>query len=121
MEEDWAGLTPEERRRQRLDRWLNPEDAAFISNDAESAYRERVQRLIDAWNVEEPDRVPVIAAVGAIPAATYGVDFHTAIYDYDKMAEVWTRFNDEYSRELDSFAIPAMVTPARAYDLLDRN
>ncbi|MGD0658808.1 MAG: uroporphyrinogen decarboxylase family protein [Syntrophorhabdales bacterium] len=119
MEKDWAGLTPEERRRKRLDRWLNPEDAGFISNDAESAYRERAQRLIDAWNVEEPDRVPVIAAVGAIPAATYGVDFHTAIYDYDKMAEVWTRFNDEYSRELDSFAIPAMVTPARAYDLLD--
>ena len=41
---NWAGLTPEEEgRRQRLDRWLNPEDAGFLSADAENAYRERVR------------------------------------------------------------------------------
>ncbi len=119
MEESRAGLTPEERRRQRQHQWLNPEGVGFVSAEAGNAYRERAQRLIDAYNVEEPDRVPVIVTVGAIPAATYGVDFHTAMYDYDKMAEVWTRFNDEYSGDLDSFAIPTGVTPARAYDLLD--
>jgi uroporphyrinogen-III decarboxylase len=119
MEKDWAALTPEERREQRLGQWLNPEGVTFISPDAEESYRERVQRLIDAFSVEEPDRVPVIVAVGAIPAAAYGIDYHTAMYDHDKMAEAWTRFNDEYSGQLDSFAIPMGVTPARAYDLLD--
>ena len=119
MEKEWAALTSEERRRQRLHQWLNPEGVAFISSDAEKAYRERVQRLIDAFSVEEPDRVPVMVAVGALPAATYGVDYHTAMYDLDKMAEVWMRFNDDYSGQLDSFAIPVGVTPARAYDVLD--
>ena len=118
MEKGWTELTREERRRERFRRWLNPEGVRFVSAEAENAYRLRVRRLIDVYDLEEPDRVPVSVAVGAIPAGLYGTDFHTAMYDYDKMAEVWTRFNDEYSVELDSFAIPAGVTPGRVYDLL---
>ncbi len=118
MKKGWAELTPEEKRKERLRRWLNPEDVRFVSREAENAYHVRVQRLIDAYNVEEPDRVPVSAAVGALPTELYGVDFHAAMYDYDKMEKVWMRFNDDHSADLDSFAIPAGVTPGRVYDIL---
>ncbi len=119
MDQEWEQMTPEEKRKRRFQWWLHPQGVEFVDGEAEKAYVQRAGRLIDAYNVEEPDQVPVSVAVGAIPAYQYGGDSYTAMYDYDKMVEAWTRFNSEHSLDLDSFAIPAGVTPGRVYDLLD--
>lgn len=119
MGTDWAKMTPEEKRLERFQWWLKPQGVEFVTEEAGRAYERRAQRLIDAYSVEEPDRVPVSVSVGAIPAYLYGTDNHTVMYDYEKLAEVWTRFNDEHGVELDSFANPAMIIPGRVYDLLD--
>ena len=53
MEKEWSGLTPE----------------------AGRAYKQRVNRFIDAVNLKEPDRVPVVLPSDFFPAvllAPYG-------------------------------------------------
>jgi hypothetical protein len=111
--------TPEEKREQRFQEWINSSGIAFISPEAEKAYQERGRRLIDAYSLREPDRVPVLVNVGSIPAYEYGLDYRTVSNEYDKLIEVWDRFNQEHALELDSFAIPQRIFPSKVLDLLD--
>jgi uncharacterized protein len=104
MENQWEQLSPEEKREQRFQKWLNPQGVTFASTDAETAYKERVQRLVDAYSVREPDRVPVVVRTGSIPAYQYGLNYRTVSYDYVKAAEVFTRFNEEHAVDLDSYS-----------------
>src|SRR5271169_1345603 len=83
MDQAWEQLTPEEKRKERFRWWLHPQGVEFVDGKAEKAYIQRAGRLIDAYNVEEPDQVPVSVAVGAIPAYQHGSDSYTAMYDYD--------------------------------------
>ncbi|MCK4862771.1 MAG: hypothetical protein KAS25_00675 [Dehalococcoidales bacterium] len=114
----WEDMTPEEKRAQRLDRWLNNYGNKFASEEAEKAYKTRVQRLIDVYNVEEPDRVPVNLPVGNLPLKMYGISTRTGIYDYEKALEATTKFNEEYGEELEYTAAPFII-PGRVLDLLD--
>jgi hypothetical protein len=119
MENQWEQLSPEEKREQRFQKWLHPQDIAFVNPTAETAYRERVQRLIDAYSVKEPDRVPVVVRTGSIPAYQYGLNYKTVSYDYEKAAEVFGRFNEEHATDLDSYAVPFVISPGRVLDILD--
>jgi hypothetical protein len=110
-------LSPEEKREERFHGWLSPPDLQFVSPEAEKAYKVKVQRLIDVYKVQEPDRVPVSLPVGALPAYLYGTDYRTVMNDYDKAAQVWMKFNMEF--ETDYLVSPAMVLPGKVYDLLD--
>jgi hypothetical protein len=118
MEEEkrWVDLTPYEKREQRYEWWLNP-DIKFVSPEAEKNYKTRALRFINAYRVEEPDRVPVSLPVGNWPAYMAGSDLHTVMYDYDKARDAWRKFYDNF--ETDTALTPAMVLPARVYELLD--
>jgi uroporphyrinogen-III decarboxylase len=119
MNSEWKGLTPEEKRNERFEWWLEPpSNVRFVNSEAEEAYKQRARRFIDAYCLREPDRVPVMASVAAIPAYLYGSDSHTVMYDYQKMADLWAKFNGDHASELDTFVIPTVV-PAKVYDLLD--
>lgn len=111
-------LTPEEKRNKRFESWLEPLNVRFVSSEAEEAYKQRARRFVDAYCVREPDRVPVMVSVATIPAYLYGSNSHAVMYDYQKMADLWARFNDDHASVLETFAIPTVV-PARVYDLLD--
>ena len=113
-----AQLTPEQKRQNRFNDFLNPKGVKFVSTEAAHAYEVRAQRLIDAYNVEEPDRVPVNLPVGSVPFTTFGLNMQTAMNDYDKLAEALKKFNDRYAEELDFFARPNII-PAKVMDLLD--
>jgi uroporphyrinogen-III decarboxylase len=115
-EKKWEDCTPVEKREQRYEWWLSA-DIRFSSPEARKSYRERAQRFIDAYRVEQPDRVPVSLPLGNWPAYLAGTDLHTVMYDYDKLRQAWKKFYDEY--ETDVAATPGMVLPARVYDLLD--
>jgi uroporphyrinogen-III decarboxylase len=116
-EKKWEDMTPQEKREHRLNRWLN-NDANLPTEEAKKAYRTRVQRLIDVYNVREPDRVPVNLPVGNLPLKMYGITTRTSIYDYDKALEATTKFNQEYGEELEYTAMPFII-PGRVMDLLD--
>jgi len=118
MPADWAQLTPEQKREWRLNNFLNPKNLHFVSEKAKSNYTLRAQRLVDVYNVNEPDRVPMILPVGNLPYTNYGINYRTALYDYDKAVAACKKFNEEYSEELEHWASP-WVTPGRVMELLD--
>jgi hypothetical protein len=115
---NWAQLTPAQKREYRINQFLNPTNVKFVSPAAEKAYKVRAQRFIDAYNVKEPDQVPIQLPVGNLPLIMHGVSMHEAMYDVEKDIEACNVFNDKYSEELDHFAFP-MSAPGNAFELLD--
>jgi hypothetical protein len=118
LPENWAQLTPAEKREYRLNRFLNPVHIKFVSPEAAKAYKIRAQRTADVFNVKEPDRVPVSLPVGNLPLILHGVSTHSAMYDIEKAIEACKAFNDKYSEELEYFAMP-MIAPGKAMEFLD--
>jgi uroporphyrinogen-III decarboxylase len=114
----WAELTPQEKRDRRLQAWLDNWGSGFPDAEAEKAYKTRVQRLIDVYNIREPDRVPVNLPVGNLPLTMAGVDAYTAMYDHEKAMEAITKFNEKYGGELEHTA-GLFYVPGTVLDLLD--
>ena len=119
VDENWAKLTPEQKREKRFELLLKPKGVKFDNPEAEKNYHIRMQRLIDVYKVQEPDRVPVYIMASVLGEGRYGVNGKTVMYDYDKLVETWTKFNDEYAEKLDAFTAPMMVLPAPVYDIMD--
>jgi hypothetical protein len=115
---DWAQLTPVEKRQRRLDYFLNPPGLTFVSEKAKNDYKVRAQRIVDVFNVEEPDRVPVLLPVGNLAYNYSGITLHAAMNDYDKAVQACRKFNEDFSEELEHYASP-WITPARIMELLD--
>jgi len=115
---DWAQLTPEQKRKRRLDNFLNPQNLQFVSEKAKNDYRVRAQRIVDVYNVQEPDRVPVNLPVGNLPYTNYGITLHDAMYDYEKAVKACKKFNEDYSEELEYYSSP-WITPGRILEMLD--
>jgi uroporphyrinogen-III decarboxylase len=115
---NWAQLTPEQKREWRLNNFLNPQNLQFVSEKAKNNYKVRAQRLVDVYNVQEPDQVPIVLPVGNLPYTNFGINYRTALYDYDKAVAACKKFNAEYSEELEYWASP-WITPGRVMDLLD--
>jgi hypothetical protein len=118
LPENWAQLTPEQKKEHRLSNLLNPPNANFVSEEAKKQYKIRAQRLIDVFNVKEPDRVPMNLPVGNLPYTNYGITLRTAMYDYDQAVKACQQFNAQYSEELEYFASP-FITPGRVMEILD--
>jgi uroporphyrinogen-III decarboxylase len=114
---DWTTLTPRQKRERRFQWFLNPEGVKFADANAEKAYRQRVQRLIDVYEVRQPDRVPVSVPVGHLPAHYAGLDYRTAMYEPDKAVAAWAKFNLESG--LDTFVSPAAIPSGRAFEAID--
>jgi uroporphyrinogen-III decarboxylase len=117
-EKAWAEMTPQEKRGQRLNRWLNNWGNKFPSADAEKAYKTRVQRLIDVYNVREPDRVPVSLPIGDLPLKMAGVTNYDAMYDVDKAFQAYDEFNSKYRKDLDS-TTGFFYSAGQVLDILD--
>ncbi len=83
MDEKWVQLTPEQKRAKRYDLLFNQQGVNFVSPQAEKNYKIRLQRIVDTYQIKEPDRVPVVAY--ANPARLYGISGKTAMYDYDQL------------------------------------
>jgi len=114
----WTDMTPQQKREQRFKWWMDADGVNFASADAKKAYKQRVQRMIDVYNVKEPDRVPVSLMIGALPAYAYGTDYYNCMYDYDLAVKAWDKFNQGFL-DADSLSSPGMIFPGRVYDMLD--
>jgi hypothetical protein len=55
METQKTNLTKEQKREQRLQRWVSPQGITFRDSKAGKLYQERVRRFIKAFLCEKPD------------------------------------------------------------------
>ena len=99
-EKAWADLSPEERQHERFERWLSPQDVTFSGPEAEQGYRARVDRLIKAIRLEEPDRVPVLTPAGFFPAPYAGESLKTVMHDYEALRRAWLKFLHDFELRL---------------------
>jgi uroporphyrinogen-III decarboxylase len=120
MAVEWAKLTPAQKRAIRFDRLVvSAEKINFVNPEAKKAYLTRLKRLIDVYNVEEPDRVPVQLNIETMPIRLYDLDYNTGIHNYEKMREAYNSFNAKYAADLEMVVTPPVLFPAKAYEILD--
>jgi uroporphyrinogen-III decarboxylase len=115
--EEWANMTPEQKREERFTNWLEPAGITFSSPEAQNAYQTKVERFIKVIKLEIPDRVPVILPAGFFPAFYAGTTFGKTMYNYDEMFRAWIAYLNDF--ELDSFGGPGFVWPGKVLDALD--
>ena len=114
----WQEMTWQERREERFQRWLNPPDVKWVSEEARQNYQERVTRFIHAIKMEEGDRVPVIPPTGYYPAYNAGISFHTIMYDASEMRRAWLKFMHDFP-EIDTHYGPTLVSCGPVMEALD--
>ncbi len=113
----WEEMTWQEKREARFDRWLNPPDVKFVSNEAEELYKTRVTRFIKAIKLEEPDRVPVMLPTGNFPAYWGGASFHDLMYDYNKGTKIWKKYMAAFG-DMDIFNGPSFVPSGKINEVI---
>jgi uroporphyrinogen-III decarboxylase len=118
LPDNWNSLASGEKRKYRLDKYLDTKGIKFASPEAEKNYKIRAKRMVDVLNVEEPDMVPVTLPLGNLPLTLAGLNVYDSMYDYEKTAKAYTAFNAKYSDELEIYAVPSF-TPGRVMELLD--
>ncbi len=99
-ETPWEALTPDERMERRFDAWLSPPGVEFASPQAETDYKARVTRFKQAIQLKEPDRVPLVAALGGFVVAYYGYTQYDIMYDADKAVEVAMKATQEFQTDV---------------------
>lgn len=116
--ENWSQMTQEEKRQWRLNRTLDTSQMQFPTPEAEKAFKVRQQRMVDVYNVREPDRVPVNIPIGNLAMKMFGVTNYDVMYHPEKGYEAAAKFNAKYSAELEASAMP-WAMPGKVLDLLD--
>ncbi len=117
MEKKWAELTPDEKRGERFKQCLALPDIKFSSPEAKKTYQVKRRRLVDVYQMKEPDRVPVQLPFGTMPTRYAGITLQTAMYDYAELRRAWKQFLHEF--EMDTYTGPGAVLPGKVYDLID--
>jgi hypothetical protein len=119
LSENWEQLTPEKKRELRFNRLIDSaKNINFINPEARQHYFTSLKRLIDVYNINKPDRVPVSITPGVIPFLQAGIDFNVAIHEPEKAASSSLLFNSKYSKILDSFSMPFII-PASPFEKLN--
>jgi hypothetical protein len=118
LPENWKDLTPEQKRQVRLDNFATGKGIKFASPEAKKAYQIRAKRIVNVYNVEEPDRVPVNIFPNTLPYLVSGTSVRSAMYDYNQALAACKKFNEKYSEALETFASP-FTNSGRIMDLLD--
>ena len=96
MQKEWKDMTAHERLSARFERWLNPSNVNFSSENMN-----RVGRVINAITLEkQPDRVPTLSPASFLPCFLYGVSCKEAMYDIEMAVDLWLRFLQEYPTDL---------------------
>ncbi len=117
MAKQWEEMTPAEKRADLDGKWMSPLEAKYNSAEAEKEYKARVQRILDAVNMKQPDRVPVIPMVGFFGAYISGLTPYDVMYDYDKLMSSFAKYVLEYKP--DGHLSVTNSPPGKAHDILD--
>lgn len=117
MAKEWEEMTPSEKREELDSKWRSPEGAEYESAEAENAYKERVQRILDAIDMKKPDRVPVIPMAGFFGAYISGMTPYDVMYDYDKLVSSTSKYILEY--QPDAHLSITSAPPGRLHEIVD--
>jgi hypothetical protein len=117
-EKTWRDMSADERRAARIDHWRN-HAVDYASPQAEVDYRARVDRLVAALSMQEPDRVPINLNISLWPITRVGMTPYDAMHDTQRAAEVWCEFMTRF--QPDTMVSPLLCPPAPAamYEALD--
>lgn len=115
--ENFDKLTPDQKRKARLDAWLNHEAIEFTNPEAEKGYRERAQLFIDVFLMKKPARTPVAISTGFYPFLYAGYSCKDAMYDTDKLGKAMRKFHADFIP--DAAASCGLYVPGKLLELLD--
>lgn len=87
-----------------------------MEKSTDELYQERVNRILDAVALKEPDRVPIMGPYQAFPYYWAGVSIKDAMNDYALAREVCHKFLDEFQPDAD-FG-PIFMYPAKPMEIL---
>lgn len=113
---NWDELTSEEKRKRRLDHWVNVEGIKFESPEAETTYKARIARLRATVEVKVPDRVPSTPSVGGYALKRAGLSSWDTLYDYDSVVQSIVDFHKEFEPDATLYG---GSLPGRVWDILD--
>ncbi len=119
MEKHQSEMTKEQKREQRLQRWLSPPGVTFRDARAEQEYKERVTRFMKAFLCMEPDRVPVMVPAGNFPILYSGLILKQLMYDPTLIRPTWTKFMNDFYDDMDDFLGPEGIICGQMLDILD--
>jgi hypothetical protein len=119
VEKKQTELTREEKREERLKKWLSPPGVTFRNSQAEKTYKERVTRMMNTLLFKKTDRVPVVLPSGFFPAYYVGGNLKKVMYDYEELNRAWIKFMDDFYDDMDDFNGPALIFSGRALEILD--
>jgi uroporphyrinogen-III decarboxylase len=71
-----------------------------VKEEATALYKQREKRVNDAISLKRPDRVPIVTATEFFFIRSAGLTIAEAMYDYEKMAEVWKTSMRRYNWDM---------------------
>jgi hypothetical protein len=118
MNDNWSVLTFEEKRKVRLDAWLNSEKVKYTSPEAKQEFLIREKRIDDILHLKVPDRVPIwFNDIGFFPAKYAGISFQKYFYDSEALAAAFKKTIIDF--EPDAYWPPTVGYPGGAMEILD--
>jgi uroporphyrinogen-III decarboxylase len=118
MEKQWCDMTRDERRSQRMKKYLSGSGIKFRNAEAEKMYKERVTRQTKAMMCQQPDRVPVSLPSGFFAAYYAGYNLKRVMNDYQAMEDAWMKFMNDFYYDMDNFMGPMFIFSAPALEIL---
>jgi hypothetical protein len=122
MKERWIDVSPDaaQKQEEQFQVWLSGKNITFENPEAEAAYKDRVTLIKDAVQLKKPPaRIPISPSAGHFPIEYAGINWHDAMYDYDKLAYAWEKFHVDFAP--DTFSGPRTIVPGTALDMLGFN
>ena len=94
-----------------LEPWHSPPGVEYISSEAEQLYKERTKRIIEAIQIKQPDRIPIVPDAEFFPFLYAGISLKEGMNNYDKTYEAWkkTLVDYQWDANLGPFAYSAKV------------
>jgi hypothetical protein len=118
LEKESSGFTTTEKALSRAEQWKCPQGVQFASAAARQAYLQRVQMLLDAFQLRKPERVPIhIGLPGFYPFAYAGLKNRQSMYDHEKLGPVMLKFHADFLP--DTLYPCALYGPGPLFDQLD--
>jgi uroporphyrinogen-III decarboxylase len=94
---NWSSMSPEKKRKFRLDAWVRGDEILFESPDAKTKYQERARRFREALELKKPDRVPIAGLGGAFIYRRAGIPQRATMYDrWEDAAKAVIRFQTDF-------------------------
>jgi len=122
MEKRLEEMSADEKQEAQFQKLLAPKDPEgndlkFQSPEAEGNYKASINKIKNAVQLKESDRVPVTIFPGMFPFTYAGMTIQEAMYDYDRCAAGFRKFVLDFNPDIHFGA--AAPGPGKFYEILD--